>query len=66
MNLFSGLKGQAMQKEIETITIPKADYDELIDCQTWVLALEDAGVDNWGGFDQAREIYQQLKEEYEG
>jgi len=65
MNLFSGLKGQAMQKEIETITIPKAEYDALIDCQIWSDALEAAGVDNWEGYDEARAIYQQLKEEYE-
>lgn len=45
------------------ITITQEDYDELVDNQLWVDALEAAGVDNWGGYDIAREIYQELKNE---
>lgn len=43
----------------ETITIPKAEYDELLANQRWVDCLEGAGVDNWEGYDEAVELYQE-------
>ena len=41
------------------ITITEAEYKELQDAQDWVAALEAAGVDNWEGYDDAREIYRE-------
>lgn len=45
------LKGNDM----ETITILKIKYDELIESQRLLQALESAGVDNWEGYDMACE-----------
>ena len=50
----------------ETVTISKKEYESLLEDSKKLTALENAGVDNWEGFDEAREIYQQLKEKYEG
>ncbi len=41
--------------KIEMISISKAEYDQLIEDQKWLQALEGAGVDNWEGIDFARE-----------
>lgn len=40
----------------EMIEITKERYDELKDLLDWHNALEIAGVDNWEGYDTAREI----------
>lgn len=40
----------------ETITIPKAQYDQLIQDQQWLQCLAAAGVDNWEGYDHAVEL----------
>jgi hypothetical protein len=49
---------------METITIPKEEYDKLVRDAQWLQALENAGVDNWEGYDFAREELDEiLKEE---
>lgn len=40
----------------ETVTIPKEQYDKLVEDQHWLSCLAAAGVDNWEGYDQAIEI----------
>ena len=42
------------------VMVPQDKYDELLERSVWVDALEAAGVDNWEGYDQAREIYQEM------
>ena len=37
----------------ETVTITKAKYDRLVKNDLWLGYLEDAGVDNWQGFEEA-------------
>ena len=37
----------------ELITITKTHYDELVEAQKFLSYLEDAGVDNWEGYDYA-------------
>ena len=41
----------------DTITIDVERYGELLEAESWVQALEAAGVDNWDGYDFAQEIY---------
>ena len=41
----------------ETITITKKEYQSLLQDSKWLQALEGAGVDNWSGYDYAREIF---------
>ena len=41
----------------ETVTITKEEYESLLQDRKWLQALESAGVDNWEGYDFAREIY---------
>lgn len=45
---------------METVTIPKKEYDELIKDSEFLNALRAAGVDNWDGYSEALKI---LKEE---
>lgn len=40
----------------EFIVISTAEYDVLQDRDIWLAALEAAGLDNWDGIDQARDI----------
>ncbi len=42
--------------ERETITITKKEYEKLKDDSKWLSCLEAAGVDNWEGYDFAREL----------
>ena len=43
----------------EMIEITKAEYERMPEPAAWVDALEMAGVDNWEGYDYARELYQE-------
>jgi len=37
----------------ETVTIRKAEYEELLEKVEWLRDLRRAGVDNWGGMEEA-------------
>jgi hypothetical protein len=45
------------------ITISEEEYNKMLDRIMWLDALEAAGVDNWEGFDEAREIYKEWNQE---
>lgn len=45
---------------MSTVTISQEEYEELLERSMWLDALEAAGVDNWEGYDEAREIYQEM------
>jgi hypothetical protein len=45
--------------EEETVTITKKEYEQLLRDSEWLSCLEAAGVDNWQGFDYAREIQEE-------
>jgi len=40
----------------ETVTISKKEYEELLEDQKMLNALQDAGVDIWEGYDYAMEL----------
>ncbi len=42
--------------EIQMISIPKKEYDRLIESQKLLRALQDGGVDNWEGYGFALEL----------
>lgn len=56
---------KANNKETKMITISKKEYEDMQDSLLWLQALEDAGVDNWGGCEFAQEIYRDYKGEEE-
>ncbi len=41
------------------ITISKKEYDALVESDLWLTYLEGAGLDNWIGFDIARENWRE-------
>jgi hypothetical protein len=45
----------------ETITISKKEYENLLKDSKKLSALENAGVDNWEGYDYARELMQEME-----
>lgn len=45
------------KKEKEMITITKKEYEQLLDDSRKLSCLECCGVDNWGGWDDAMEMY---------
>jgi len=47
----------------DTVTISQSKYDALLEDSLWLQCLEAAGVDNWSGYDYARELYQNGGEE---
>jgi hypothetical protein len=47
----------------EMVTITTKEYNELLERDQWLCALECAGVDNWGGIDNARDTLNERKEE---
>lgn len=46
----------------ETITISKAEYLSLLEDRKQLNALENAGVDNWEGYDFAMELFREDNE----
>lgn len=40
----------------ETVTITKKEYERLLEDSDWLSCLEQAGVDNWDGWDYAIDI----------
>ena len=42
---------------IREVTIPRAEYEKLLERDAWLCALEAAGVDNWQGYSYAQEYY---------
>jgi hypothetical protein len=47
----------------EMVTITKKEYKRLFKREEWLSCLEAAGVDNWEGFDYAREIKNEQDEQ---
>lgn len=45
----------------EMITITKKEYDSLVEDSNFLLALQSAGVDNWCGYDEARQILSEME-----
>ncbi len=41
------------------ITIDEDDYEELVERSEWLECLENAGVDNWEGYNYARDLWQE-------
>lgn len=39
----------------EMVTITRKEYEELLEDSKWLRCLEGAGVDNWEGYDIARD-----------
>lgn len=52
-----------MAKAKKTITITQEEYDNLVERSRWLECLESAGVDNWSGYDYARELLEEWDEE---
>ncbi|WP_042954289.1 hypothetical protein [Rhizobium leguminosarum] len=46
---------------IAVTTIDVKEYIELLEANDWLLALESAGVDNWQGYDFARECLAEIQ-----
>lgn len=47
----------------DTVNIPKTEYNDLLEDSAFLGALEQAGVDNWDGYDFALEIFNAFKTE---
>ena len=45
----------------ETITISKEEYESLLEDQKLLQCLQDAGVDNWEGYDYAMEMMEDVE-----
>lgn len=46
-----------MNEDTEMVTITKKEYESLKEDSKWLEALQRAGVDNWEGYDFARELF---------
>lgn len=47
---------------MKTVTIPKAEYEKLLEDQFWLECLESAGVDSWDGYDEAIQLFKEDEE----
>lgn len=45
----------------DMVSIPRWELEELKETERFMTALEAAGVDNWEGYDWARELFQATK-----
>ena len=48
-----------LEKKNMNITITLEEYNKLLERDSWLTALEAAGVDNWEGISYAHEIYRE-------
>lgn len=46
---------------MDTVTIPKTEYEELLETADIYSALESGGVDNWEGWDDAMNLLERRK-----
>lgn len=46
-----------MSDPTDTVTIPRAEYDQLVEDARFLACLQNAGVDNWDGFGFACEEF---------
>lgn len=44
-----------------TVTITAKEHEQLLCAALWEQALDLAGIDNWDGYEEAFEIYQDMK-----
>jgi len=54
-----------MKDVTNTITISKTEYYDLVEQATWADALDCAGVDNWDGYENAKQIFEEMYVEQE-
>lgn len=47
----------------EMVTITKAEYEQLLNDKQWLSALECAGVDNWCGYSEAKDMLDEWENE---
>ena len=47
---------------MEQVTISKEEYEKMQDKLHWLSCIEAAGVDNWDGYDEAREMFKSEQE----
>lgn len=52
-----------MNQDQSEITIKLTEYAQMNEDQTFLYALQAAGVDNWDGYDEAKDILEQWAEE---
>lgn len=45
---------------VEMVTIPKYEYEELLDALEFLQCLEACGVDSWDGYDTAADMYESI------
>lgn len=61
--LNSVLTFREKENKMDTVTIPRNEYEELLlATQKWLDALENAGVDNLSGCDYAKELFNEEEE----
>lgn len=53
--LLKSLQAKYVIGNEEQVTISRKEHDVLLERDEWLSALEEAGVDNWQGYDDARE-----------
>jgi hypothetical protein len=58
MNEFVSNEQNSISRDQETITISKREYEELLKKVHFLECLEACGVDNWEGYDEAWELYE--------
>ena len=49
-------------QNLDLVTITREEYEQLVSCAKWLACLENAGVDNWSGYDYARELFHEETE----
>lgn len=47
---------------VRKIEIDFNEYEDLLEDRAWLMALEEAGVDNWEGYEYAAKIYNEMNE----
>ena len=62
-NVIEGNFGMMYGLVDDTVNIPRAEYENLLEDGAWLSCLNMAGVDSWEGIETAQRIYDGLNEQ---
>lgn len=60
---IASVLSKAREEDEKFVTITRKEYERLLDSEHKLECLDAAGVDNWGGYGDAMEMYQEEGDE---
>lgn len=63
LEILNCIKMSVEENNEKTVKISNERYQELLEAEKMLICLQGAGVDNWGGYDDAMEMMAEMEDE---